>query len=167
MLIRILVTIAAFCLLYPMNAEAKRPPKCGELSRSDIKDIYEAAQDLRYIYDYDENITDLCTFMQEFEDWNDDLPRDFRRSKSYDKAKDALLARIEGHIQDLRRPLRLLYLWVRAEANNAYELVLKENRIRKGRDDVERILEKLEEDQERVRTFMKDQEQLIPVEENP
>ncbi|GEM_PF-3251571 len=157
----LIMLLFAQIILLPNIAYAKRPPKCGEISRNDIRDAFDHAHDLRYFYDYDEDIERLCAFMDEFEDWDDNVPRELRRSDAYDDEKDALIERIEEHIDDLKTPLRMLHLWLRANTDTTYEFVLKEARVRARRDDIDKTLVKLNEDIQLIKDFMGRQDKKI------
>lgn len=169
MLIRVfLTTILALCLFLPMSAEAKRPPECGDISRNDIKNTYEAARDVRYYFGVDDKIENICQKMEDFQDWYKDLPTDFRRDKDFDKARDRLIKDTEKHIKDLRRPLRILYALINAKTENTAERLLKEVQIRERREDVDDGLATLNSDLEKIKTFMEKQNvKLEEYEKNP
>jgi len=169
MLIRVFITtISAFCLFYPVSAEAKRPPKCGDLSRNDIRDTYEAAKDVRYYYSVDDKIEDICLQMEDFKEWHKELPSDFRRNKSFDKTHDKLVDRVEKHIKDLRRPLRILYALINVTNENTAKKLIKEVRIRERREEINRSLDTLNEDIGNIIKFMDDQNmKLEEFKENP
>ncbi|MGH1378968.1 MAG: hypothetical protein ACRBB3_09125 [Alphaproteobacteria bacterium] len=116
-----------------------RTPKCGEIARRDIKDVFSRAKDIKYYHDITEDLNNTCRTLEAFENWEDGQDKSKVSNKVFKKSKSGIISDIEHRFTILLRPLIIIDTWFKADTNNVTERVKRLANIREAKKDIEDI----------------------------
>ncbi len=150
--IRIFISTAF--LLSINSAVYAGAPDCGDVDRDVADDAYEAAHDLRLYADVESDIERVCTTMEGFERYYNELPREGKVDPDFKKARSAAIRNIETDLADLRGPLIALRVWVRSDEGGAFNRAKREAHIKSNRNTVKSVLNRMEMHEQKVKNLM-------------
>ncbi len=116
-----------------------RTPKCGEIDRRDIKDIFSRAKDIKYYHDITEDLNNTCRTLEAFEDWEDEQDKSKISNKFFKNSKNSIISDIEHRFTILLRPLIIIDTWFKVDTNSLDERLKRIAKIREAKKDIEDI----------------------------
>lgn len=130
--------IFTFVLIYSGDVIA-RTPKCGEISKRDIKEVFSIAEDVEFYHDVVEDINNTCRLLEVFDDWEGSQRKARVSNKAFKNSKNDIISSISHQFNIMRRPLIIMDTWLNVDSNDFDEKVKRVVRIRKARSDIKII----------------------------
>ncbi len=151
----ILFRILFICTLFiygSFPAHAGRPSNCGEISRTDIKDLYEEAEDVRYVFDTRDDIEQICDALEKSEEW---LKRHKDTLSSDNKDNfQTILDRGYDQLFDMEDPLKILNVWQGIAPETPEQKGQRIDSMSKAKTKLRQLRDSLENTAEELHEFM-------------
>ncbi|PCI99915.1 MAG: hypothetical protein COB14_05030 [Alphaproteobacteria bacterium] len=128
--------ILSLCMILTFTVSSSgcvvaKTPKCGEISKRDIKDVFNSAKDVRFYYDVREDFNAICTKLEEFREWESVQDKGKLSNKLYKKHKEDIIDGVRRSIAGMNRSLTVIRVWLKVDPNTKKQ---KYTRIIKIRD---------------------------------
>ena len=133
-----LSVIFTFVVIYSGDVIA-RTPKCGEISKRDVKEVFSIAEDVEFYHDVVEDINNTCMILEVFDDWEGSQRKARVSNKAFKISKNDIISSISRQFNIMRRPLIIMNTWLDVDTSNFDEEVKRVVRIRKARNDIKII----------------------------
>ncbi|MGH1404110.1 MAG: hypothetical protein ACRBDL_07685 [Alphaproteobacteria bacterium] len=150
--IRILF-ICTFLIYGSLPAHAGRPSNCGDIDRTDIKDLYQEAEDVRYIFDVREDIENSCAVFEKAEGWlerhEDELPEE-----DVDKLR-TLLDRGYSELPGMEDPLKTLGAWQSVSADTPTQRAQRKDGLSGAKSRLRKLQDSLDFITDDITAFIK------------
>lgn len=131
---------AAFCA----SVQAAGP-RCGAIDRYDIDEIFDAADDVRYLYNVEDDLKESCALAERLEAWEDAVFDGRKPTKAYKDRHKALHAEMKQIMMSMKSPLKRLYIWAREDADSTIERARRLHHIREARSELKDAQKRLEQ----------------------
>lgn len=145
----------AFCAVTVLPSAAYAQPRCGDVDRGLVDDVYDVAKDIRFYRDYRDPIEDVCEAMEALEDFQDSKSLSKKDQDVLDDRADALVKTVERQLEDFHGDIKSVELWLRADADNDRERLRRVVRIREGKERIQSGVENLNSSRQNALKLMR------------
>jgi hypothetical protein len=138
-----LLAALVFCAVTALPNIAQAQPRCGDVDRGLVDDVYDVAKDIRFYRDYRDPIEGVCEAMEALEDFQDSKALSKKDQDVLDDRADALVKTVERQLEDFHGDIKSVELWIRADADNDRERLRRVVRIRESKERIQTGIENL------------------------
>ena len=131
-----------------------KSPKCGDVSRSDVRDIYGDAKDVSRYYDVRPDLDEICALLETFDAWESEQGRDIVSGRYYRARKKEIIVSVGNTIVAMKGPLTIMRVWLKAEPKSTDNKRIRVARIRDAKKSVKILQKRLMEKGADLRTLM-------------
>ena len=143
--------------LFSHNASAYPVQKCGEIKWREIGDIFEMADDMRYVYDIRGDLISVCKAMESLAQWEGKTFTSGNIPDLYEERRDALAENIINNMNALESPLKSLEIWRDVDPhNNKVKEAYRVSGLHESKENIHQILDYLDENKDEIDDLQKE-----------
>ncbi|PCJ95141.1 MAG: hypothetical protein COA45_12500 [Zetaproteobacteria bacterium] len=132
-----------------------KTPKCGDIGKRDIRDVFDDAKDVRFYYDVRDDLDVTCALLEEFNEWESVQDRGKLSGKSYKMHKGDIIDGVKRSIIAMGRPLTVMRVWLRLKPKSTEGERTRVIRILDAKRDVKVLQAKLQKMRLDLRILMR------------
>lgn len=149
-----LCMILAFTVSFSSRVIAKTP-RCGDVSKRDIRDTLDYAKDVRFYYDVRDDLNAVCAQLEDFKKWEEGQDKAKLSNNPYKKHKEDVVNAAKRSIIAMSRPLTIMRVWFKIDPQTTKQKHSRIIKIREARKDLKALQAKLQDIREDLRALMR------------
>ncbi len=149
-----LCMILAFTVSFSGRVVAKTP-RCGDVSKRDVRDTFDDAKDVRSYYDVRDDLKAMCAQLEGFKKWEGEQDKAKLSDKHYKKNKEDVVNTAKRSMNAMSRPLTIIRVWLKVDPQTKKQRYSRIIKIRKAKKDLKVLQAKLKDVRADVRALMR------------
>lgn len=143
-----------FTVGYSGVAVAKTP-KCGEISKRDIRNVFDSAKDVRFYFDVRDDLVKICALLADFKEWERGQGKAKLSNKPYKKHKKDLIEGVRRKFISMNSSLTIIRVWFKVKPQTTKQKYSRIIKIRSAKKDLKIIQAELQDVRTDLRAFMR------------